>query len=173
MRPSTTPESVSSFKREDILTYMDRRYRGENVLLSVAGNIDPEDVRRFAEERLGSIGSGSSDSQPSRPSGKASFVMEEKDVEQVHFSGTFRIDKLPFFPTSSKDVLQQFESLPSPKALAVKAAPPRYVSATGKTLAEAERQALANCNDIKGTACLLYAANDLVVLPQAKTAADL
>jgi predicted Zn-dependent peptidase len=80
-----TPESVSSFKQSHIRTYMDRRYRGENVLLSVAGNVEPEVVRAFAEKMLGSIPSGSTDEQPSRPSGAAKQLIEEKDVEQVHF----------------------------------------------------------------------------------------
>src|SRR5579862_9875692 len=36
-----TPESVSSFKREDIEKYLDRRYRAENVILSISGNVNP------------------------------------------------------------------------------------------------------------------------------------
>jgi predicted Zn-dependent peptidase len=80
-----TPESVSSFTRDDILAYLDRRYRAENVLLSVAGNIDPEDVRKTAESILGKIPHTSQDQQPSRPSGTASIYLESKDVEQVHF----------------------------------------------------------------------------------------
>jgi hypothetical protein len=94
------------------------------------------------------------------------------DMEQVHFSGQFRLEKLPFFPKVSEDVLRKFEFLPKPKALALKAVPPRFVSATGETLAEAEGKALADCNQIKGTPCVLYATNDLIVLPQGKTAAD-
>ncbi|MEZ0327468.1 MAG: M16 family metallopeptidase [Fimbriimonas sp.] len=80
-----TPESVSSFKREDIASYMDRRYRGENVLLAVAGNVSADQVRSFAEKALGGIKSGSSDEQPTRPGGTAKTIAEEKDVEQVHF----------------------------------------------------------------------------------------
>src|SRR3954462_4178313 len=40
-----TRESVSNFKREDLATYMQRRYRGSNVLLAVAGNVNAEQVR--------------------------------------------------------------------------------------------------------------------------------
>lgn len=43
---------------------------------------------------------------------------------------------------------------------------------TGETLAEAEGKALAECNKIQGTPCILYATNDLIVLPQGKTVAD-
>ncbi|HSI74021.1 MAG TPA: pitrilysin family protein, partial [Fimbriimonas sp.] len=80
-----TPESVSSFKQEDIRRYMDRRYRGETVLLAVAGNVEPSAVRSFAEQHLGKIPSGASDEQPGRPSGTAKTLIESKDVEQVHF----------------------------------------------------------------------------------------
>jgi predicted Zn-dependent peptidase len=80
-----TPESVSGFTREDILAYMGRRYRGENVLLSIAGNVDPDQVRIWAEERLASIPLGVVNEQPHRPSGGASERYVEKDVEQVHF----------------------------------------------------------------------------------------
>ncbi len=80
-----TPESVKSFDRDAILAYMDRRYRGENILLSVTGNVDPEAIRAMAESTLGSIASGVSDTQPSRPAGTAKVVLEPKDTEQVHF----------------------------------------------------------------------------------------
>src|SRR6185503_13390277 len=44
-----TRESVSSFERSHLTAYMDRRYRGGNVLLGVAGNVDPELVGKWAE----------------------------------------------------------------------------------------------------------------------------
>jgi predicted Zn-dependent peptidase len=80
-----TPESVSSFKRENILDYMERRYRGGNVLLAVAGNVDPERVRAAAEKALGDLAAGSDDAQPPRPTGTAQTLKEAKDVEQIHF----------------------------------------------------------------------------------------
>ncbi|AIE86853.1 M16 family metallopeptidase [Fimbriimonas ginsengisoli] len=80
-----TPESVSSFTRENIKAYMDRRYRAENVLLSVAGNIDPQVVLDAARETLGKIPHTSQDAQPTRPSGTKRISLESKDVEQVHF----------------------------------------------------------------------------------------
>ena len=80
-----TPESVSSFESSDLRAYLDRRYRAENVLLSVAGNVDLETVRSAAEATLGKIPHTTTDLELSRPSGKASIDLEEKDVEQVHF----------------------------------------------------------------------------------------
>jgi predicted Zn-dependent peptidase len=80
-----TPESVSSFNRDDIQAYLGRRYRAENVLLTVAGNVEPAAIREFAEKTLGKIQPGAEDSQPSRPSGAARNEELGKDVEQVHF----------------------------------------------------------------------------------------
>lgn len=80
-----TPESVSSFTRDDIQTYLDRRYRAENVLLCVAGNTQPEAVRDAAEAALGKILPDSTDEPATRPVGKAGQNQITKDVEQVHF----------------------------------------------------------------------------------------
>lgn len=80
-----TPESVSSFTRDDIAAYMDRRYRAENVLLSIAGNVDPETALAAARETLGKIPHTTQDVQPPRPSGTAKRTLVNKDVEQVHF----------------------------------------------------------------------------------------
>jgi predicted Zn-dependent peptidase len=80
-----TPESVSSFGRSEIAAYMDRRYRAENVLLAVAGNVDPEAVVEAASKTLGKIAHTTSDQQPGRPVGTQSVHEVAKDVEQVHF----------------------------------------------------------------------------------------
>ena len=80
-----TEESVRSFRPSHIREYMDRRYRAENVLLSVAGNVDVEEVKAAAEKYLGKIPSGVEASQPERPQGFASVNELAKDTEQVHF----------------------------------------------------------------------------------------
>ena len=80
-----TEESVTSFRREHILEYMDRQYRAENVLLAVAGNVDPEQIREEAEKVLGKLKSGATESQDARPAGVAAVNELNKDTEQVHF----------------------------------------------------------------------------------------
>jgi predicted Zn-dependent peptidase len=66
--------------------YLDRRYRGENVLLAVAGNVNPEGVKAVAKAWLGRIPSGLDEPPlPPRPVGVASKNEVSKDVEQVHF----------------------------------------------------------------------------------------
>ena len=80
-----TEESVTSFRREHILEYMDRQYRAENVLLSVAGNVDPDQIKEEAERVLGKLKSGVTETQVSRPAGVAAINEINKDTEQVHF----------------------------------------------------------------------------------------
>ncbi len=80
-----TRESVSGFNREDLVSYMQRRYRGENVLLAVAGNVNADDVHKWAQEILGKIEPGGEDAKLDRPAGVSTNAFLPKDVEQVHF----------------------------------------------------------------------------------------
>lgn len=80
-----TSESVSSFTRDALTTYMDRRYRGNHILLAVAGNVEHDKVVSWAEARLGSLPEGGEITQMDRPIGNPAQKFEEKDVEQIHF----------------------------------------------------------------------------------------
>ncbi len=80
-----TKESVAGFNRDNLLDYMKRRYRGGNILLAIAGNVDPAAIIAKAEETLGGIEPGNSDDLPPRPAGKSAVNILEKEVEQVHF----------------------------------------------------------------------------------------
>ncbi len=80
-----TEESVRSFRATHIRDYMDRRYRAENVVLSIAGNVDVEQVKEVAEKYLGKIPNGGESTQVSRPAGVAIVNEVAKDTEQVHF----------------------------------------------------------------------------------------
>lgn len=80
-----TRSSVSSFKRDNLVSYMERRYLGSNVVLSVAGNVDPEKVHGIAQELLGGIKPGGDDPRLERPKGGNRYEYVAKEVEQVHF----------------------------------------------------------------------------------------
>ncbi|HEY3782538.1 MAG TPA: pitrilysin family protein [Fimbriimonadaceae bacterium] len=80
-----TRESVSGFKRENLKAYLDRRYRGGNVLLGIAGNVDPEEVLKWAEKDLGRIPTGGGEEAVPRPKGGSGVELVKKEVEQVHF----------------------------------------------------------------------------------------
>ena len=80
-----TRESVAGFRDNHIRDYMARRYRGSNVLLAIAGNVDPEAVFSLAEAALGGVDGGGAAEAISRPSGVGKTNEVPKDVEQVHF----------------------------------------------------------------------------------------
>jgi hypothetical protein len=92
-----------------------------------------------------------------------------RDMELVHAEGRYDLNKLPFLARVSLDTANQYSQLPMPKAMAIKAFPPRHVSATGATAAEAQRKALQDCNQISGSTCFLYAVDDTIVLPKRLT----
>lgn len=80
-----TAASVSSFLDTDLRRYMARRYTGGRVLLSVAGNIDPERVAEKAASCLGSLPGGGEQERLPSVSSAAKKNEVSKDVEQVHF----------------------------------------------------------------------------------------
>ena len=80
-----TPESVSAFSRNDLVHYIERRYSGSTLVLSVAGNVEPERVKEWAEARLGHLPKESAAETFERPVSTATKREVAKDVEQVHF----------------------------------------------------------------------------------------
>src|SRR5690625_7763781 len=44
--------TVSSFTRQNLFDYMEERYRPDNLLVAIAGNVDHEDVVEVAEAWL-------------------------------------------------------------------------------------------------------------------------
>lgn len=80
-----TRESVESFRSDHLRTYMDRRYRGNSVLLAVAGNVETDRFLGWAKERLGGIQPGGDSISYDKPTGKAAKNEIGKEVEQVHF----------------------------------------------------------------------------------------
>lgn len=80
-----TRETVQSFTRDMIVGYMDRRYRGGHVVLSVAGDIDPDAVVAQATELLGGLASESEVVTATPPTATPQNNLIGKQVEQVHF----------------------------------------------------------------------------------------
>ncbi|MBS1718028.1 MAG: insulinase family protein, partial [Armatimonadetes bacterium] len=81
-----TRDSVASFGRKDLQTYMDRRYRGSHLLLSISGAVDPDEVIKEAEKRLGGVPADEANSEKvDRPQSTIKDQEIKRDVEQVHF----------------------------------------------------------------------------------------
>ncbi len=80
-----TRESVQSFSSQHLRSYMDRRYRGNNILVSIAGNIEIDSIFKAVEERLAGIPGGEPSPKQDRPKAIPGRNIIQKDVEQVHF----------------------------------------------------------------------------------------
>jgi hypothetical protein len=94
-------------------------------------------------------------------------------MERVTYAGPFRFDRVPMGIERSSDV-QNYAALPGERAIAIRPNGGVVKVASGKaTRAEAERDALAACNNPVGdpSPCFLYASGDQVVLPQRRTEA--
>ena len=82
-------ENVNSFTKRDIKKYMSRRYTAGNIVISMAGNIEPE----YAEELVSRYFSG----LPKKPTEKITVEVEnpakslfrKKDIEQIHIGLAF------------------------------------------------------------------------------------
>ncbi len=83
-----TRESVRGFTRDEIMSYLDRHYRENNLLIAVAGSFDEHKVEELAMEYFGSKGSD----LPIEPYPEASavkgvhFAATPKDIEQCHIA---------------------------------------------------------------------------------------
>ncbi len=80
-------ENIKTFDRRDFLKYMERGYVGGNVVIGIAGNIDPKKVMTEVEARFGVVKAGvrpeyrkASDRQ-SAPS----VLIRKKKTDQTHF----------------------------------------------------------------------------------------
>ena len=82
-------ENVNSFTKSDIEKYMSRRYTAGNIVISMAGNIEPE----YAEELVSRYFSH----LPKKPTEKITVEVEnpaqslfrKKDIEQIHIGFAF------------------------------------------------------------------------------------
>ncbi|MGM0506128.1 MAG: M16 family metallopeptidase [Bacteroidota bacterium] len=78
-------ETVTGFTREDLFTYVKNRYQPWNMLLSVAGAVDHEEVCRWAEERFITEGTERKERiYDPVPSHEPFKVEIQRPIEQTH-----------------------------------------------------------------------------------------
>ncbi len=82
---SGTLETVSRFSRDDILGYFQSRYLSSRLILSVAGNLDAEEVVRLGETYFGSgVLNGHQPSEERVAETIPGFHPHDRDLEQLH-----------------------------------------------------------------------------------------
>jgi predicted Zn-dependent peptidase len=78
-----TEETLTAFTSETLRTYMNETYIPENVVISIAGNID-EDFIKVVERHFGSYQAGKGLIETSAPTFFHEKLARKKDTEQAH-----------------------------------------------------------------------------------------
>ncbi|UFS70841.1 insulinase family protein [Geomonas sp. RF6] len=77
-------ESVSGLSREAILEYKEKMYRGEDIIVCAAGNVEHEELVSMVAEQLLSVPGGHGRKPSALPVYERKVELVEKDLEQVH-----------------------------------------------------------------------------------------
>jgi predicted Zn-dependent peptidase len=79
-------ETVSSFTRDDLYQYMEERYRAGNLLISVAGNVEHDEVVKLVAEYLGDLPALNveNEDQPLNEFDTSKLELT-KPIEQTHY----------------------------------------------------------------------------------------
>ena len=80
---------VQNFTREDLVEFYRAHYVAENMLISVAGRFEEEELIVACEEAFGGIRKGSNRYFLSTPEYHRTCYCQEKDIEQVHMNLAF------------------------------------------------------------------------------------
>ncbi len=80
-----TPETVSAFTRDQVLSYMARRYVTGNTVIACAGSFRPETLLPLLEEAFGDCPRGEGDMlKEKEPRAGKKWLFVQKDTEQVN-----------------------------------------------------------------------------------------
>lgn len=80
-----TEKSVKSFKRDDLIAYMDSRYSPDNLIVAVAGNVDHDTVLDLVNRALDRRWSGGAGTpEPALGQESATSHTLTKPIEQTH-----------------------------------------------------------------------------------------
>ena len=80
-----TKETVPELGREDFISYRDKFYHANNMLISVAGGIDEKTIKNLSNEYFGAISVGNGVTEKQKPHRlKKKISLTNKKVEQAH-----------------------------------------------------------------------------------------
>ena len=83
-----TKENVSSFTKEDIISYMDENYSPENAVISICGSFKEDEILNKLNKYFGDCQSKTNNRRLSysTPMEKKVYLHKEKPIEQLHMS---------------------------------------------------------------------------------------
>ncbi len=83
-------EVVKRFTSEEVRSFINDYYVGENIVISVAGKFDEASVIKQLEEEFSGIKAKGKEKFLEVPTFKAARYLEEKDIEQIHLNLAFK-----------------------------------------------------------------------------------
>lgn len=82
-----TDESIRSMKTEDIVDYFNKTYVAGNMVISVAGNFDENEIIKKIEDKFSALNRSSSfEGVLTSPDLQKNIIVKNKDIEQIHVS---------------------------------------------------------------------------------------
>ena len=91
-------ENVKGFTREQLFAYKKERYCPENIVISFAGNIEPQEAEALAEREFGALSGEKFTEREKHIVRRTDTLFKEKPIEQAHFAVAF-----PTVPRDSAD----------------------------------------------------------------------
>ena len=82
-------KNVNSFTRKDIEKYMSRRYTAGNIVISMAGNIEPEYAEELVAKYFASLPAKPTEKVEIKVENPAKSLFAKKDIEQIHIGFAF------------------------------------------------------------------------------------
>ena len=79
-----TPTSLNRISRNVMVDYVNREYTRDNIVISVAGNFDMDDVCAYFEEKLGNLAPSKAPKNQETVLYTPSYKTITKDIEQSH-----------------------------------------------------------------------------------------
>lgn len=77
-------ESVGGLTRDGILAYKEHMYRGDDIIVSAAGNLNHDKLVEMLRELLGRVAGGNGREESPLPVYQRRIELVEKDLEQLH-----------------------------------------------------------------------------------------
>ncbi|QUI22998.1 insulinase family protein [Vallitalea pronyensis] len=84
-----TKEIINGFTSEDIRAYMDQHYIPENIVVSVVGKFDFDDIFEKINSKFSVLQDKKAVPRKSKTEYQRCFVTKDKDIEQVHLCMAF------------------------------------------------------------------------------------
>ena len=79
-----TKEAVEGYNREVLFSFFNARYRGENLVLTAAGNLKHDVLVELVRHAFGSLAQGAVKDETTAPVVSSKEAVLEKDLDQVH-----------------------------------------------------------------------------------------